>query len=1161
MQIIFKTCWGGALKDLNSNNLNNFKKFFTLGLFALVFFGFAGQASAATYYISVTGSDLAAGTSPVTAWRHHPWDAAATGVADIAVLQPGDTVLYRRGDIHYAVSLATDDSGTDGVPIVTTSSSDYYAVSADDSLPVLSGAIDPVTLVWTADGGSYKVAVTVSPNVVMYNGTMLLKEAGAGNAVSLNRWDWSANTLFVNVGGSPSSGILESASKLTVVTTNANWQTFSFLTIRAANSTAAGIFYVPAGRAGISLLNSSVYGYQFSGAYFSATTTPIVSGCTFTGSKTIGANGGAAIYASSGTTNPIFSNNTVVNQYIHGIYAAGLLGGNINNNNVSNCNTSGITFSGTSVDVYENHTYNNWNNVNYGVGTASGYGIQLTGTSSSNEIYQNLIESNYLGIRLVSSGGNGGDKIYNNIVVGSRVNDIDLAGDPGVNPQDIYNNTVYHSPSSDNTPSYAGHGIDVQGSGKKAKIVNNLVYVNALASNCQAFFFNPMVDIVSVQIDHNLSFGVAGYHIGTIDGVSPSDTLAVWQAAVAAQPKIRDFSGGANPEGNSIVANPFFVVPGSNFYLQNISPAIDSGTSVGLTTDYDGNPIYGAPDIGAYEYQPPHTIGTNEIDIAAGARIYADGKFRDLTTTSGETADLAITPESGDFTTYAADETRPDWLDITSLTWEATHKAWTESSTTLGSTNTLHTIGDFTPNTYYNVKTDDILGANITGSDCTAGICQADNTGQIAFLYTGGYSTHTFDIQEGDNTAPTVSTSDNNQKFHTNTTQATLTLTTDENSTCKYSNQDTVYAQMTTFQTTGETTHSTTITNLSPGDYTYYALCQDTNTNETSYTFNFQIAQRENTTDIQKLKLKLKHNQKETLPEDKKFYFDQKETKLQGQDETIKNGTVKIYKEGKRIYTLDVNGQGEWSQKISFGKNKGYTLKLKFYDSYGTQLNAKEYTIKIDTEKPEFIKPFPATLSIQNEETLNFEATDNEQVDYYKIQLLTKAGHILRSKKQTNSTYAIPEAILGKTAKILVRAYDKAGNYQEEQAEFANEQTEPKAEVNTEVSTKNNSSASTCSYTIQSGDTLWKIAKKVYNNGSEYQKIKDLNKDLNTATLKIGQVLKTCDSSNDQTISQTSDVQETRNVSTSDVQSVATGGQSQNSATKTFQWWNPWSWF
>ena len=53
---------------------------------------------------------------------------------------------------------------------------------------------------------------------------------------------------------------------------------------------------------------------------------------------------------------------------------------------------------------------------------------------------------------------------------------------------------------------------------------------------------------------------------------------------------------------NNIIDDPLFISP-SNFRLQVSSPAINAGTDVSLTSDYDGNPIVGIPDIGAFEYQ------------------------------------------------------------------------------------------------------------------------------------------------------------------------------------------------------------------------------------------------------------------------------------------------------------------------------------------------------------------------------------------------------------------------------------------------------------------------------------------------------------------------------------------------------------------------------
>ncbi|MFH1559360.1 MAG: right-handed parallel beta-helix repeat-containing protein, partial [Patescibacteria group bacterium] len=70
---------------------------------------------------------------------------------------------------------------------------------------------------------------------------------------------------------------------------------------------------------------------------------------------------------------------------------------------------------------------------------------------------------------------------------------------------------------------------------------------------------------------------------------------------------------------NSVYTNTYL---NSNYTLAWNSPAIDAGTDLGLTTDYAGNPIYGTPDIGAYEYQPPYAMGSNHPDTDADVRIY-----------------------------------------------------------------------------------------------------------------------------------------------------------------------------------------------------------------------------------------------------------------------------------------------------------------------------------------------------------------------------------------------------------------------------------------------------------------------------------------------------------------------------------------------------------
>ena len=224
-------------------------------------------------------------------------------------------------------------------------------------------------------------------------------------------------------------------------------------------------------------------------------------------------------------------------------------------------------------------------------------------------------------------------------------------------------------------------------------------------------------------------------------------------------------------EPQSLEANPLFTDGSgllnvdSDFSLNYLSPAIDAGTTTpgmtSTTTDYLGNPIYGAPDIGPYEYQPPYTMGVSGIDIGGGARVYGDGKFRTLTLASGNLASLTITPSSGSFPVYASTTWRPAWLDITNITnWTNSHKTWTESNAATSSMVTNHTIGNLDSNAYYtitvtNASSSNISGINGTPSNVVNGnaICESNSSGTLFFQYNGGYSTHTFDMSEDANDA------------------------------------------------------------------------------------------------------------------------------------------------------------------------------------------------------------------------------------------------------------------------------------------------------------------------------------------------------------------------------------------------------------------------
>jgi uncharacterized repeat protein (TIGR01451 family) len=187
-----------------------------------------------------------------------------------------------------------------------------------------------------------------------------------------------------------------------------------------------------------------------------------------------------------------------------------------------------------------------------------------------------------------------------------------------------------------------------------------------------------------------------------------------------------------------------------------------------------------------YFYYPHHQIGTNKINVGAGARIYADGTFRDLGTTSSSTATLSITPQGGMGQFNTNDQSF--WLDITNVTnWTNSNKTWMESNAASSSMVTNHTVGDLDNNAYYIITVTGASASNISGINGTLcntisgnAVCQSNSGGALSFQYNGGYSTHTFNMTEYSSDASlsalTVSSGTLSPTFSSSTTSYTVVL-------------------------------------------------------------------------------------------------------------------------------------------------------------------------------------------------------------------------------------------------------------------------------------------------------------------------------------------------------------------------------------------------
>ncbi|MBU0614253.1 peptidoglycan-binding protein [Patescibacteria group bacterium] len=154
---------------------------------------------------------------------------------------------------------------------------------------------------------------------------------------------------------------------------------------------------------------------------------------------------------------------------------------------------------------------------------------------------------------------------------------------------------------------------------------------------------------------------------------------------------------------------------------------------------------------GSATYQSPTLLATFNAmtDIyggQSGRTIYIGGDY-----------DLAIKPQNLSTTGQSQKMT------ITMTTWDTTgdqNKEWDESSTVLGSTNVLHTVGDLVPNSYYQFKIDGSNSTDVTGYGSTTcgsnGVCNSDASGNMQFVYTGGYSSQTFALEKMSSGSSTI---------------------------------------------------------------------------------------------------------------------------------------------------------------------------------------------------------------------------------------------------------------------------------------------------------------------------------------------------------------------------------------------------------------------
>ncbi|MDH5710644.1 MAG: hypothetical protein OEZ15_03130, partial [Gammaproteobacteria bacterium] len=205
-----------------------------------------------------------------------------------------------------------------------------------------------------------------------------------------------------------------------------------------------------------------------------------------------------------------------------------------------------------------------------------------------------------------------------------------------------YNNLIHHNIVYNNG---FGPGQELKGSGLRQNNTpreedgpnywyNNIMYANRFNFSGSTSFAGRFVFINNLSLDpvekhleldgsntisNDLNSSILSHNLYYPDG-SAGMPLFNWHGDYATFSDYQQASG--QDLDGSFVADPMLANPSidpqiSDFSLTANSPAINSGADVVLLQDINGNPVDGAPDIGAYEYPDSDNDGIFTIDEIA----------------------------------------------------------------------------------------------------------------------------------------------------------------------------------------------------------------------------------------------------------------------------------------------------------------------------------------------------------------------------------------------------------------------------------------------------------------------------------------------------------------------------------------------------------------
>jgi len=537
----------------------------------LAFLVIPTMAWPAVYYVDCnSANDNGIGTSPNTAWK-------TIAKVNSSEFSSDDQILFNKG-CTWREQLTIPSSGTSGHPIV-------FGAYGTGANPIMKGS-DIVTG-WVGAGNKYFVSATSKPDMVYFDGVHGTPQSSEANLTADGRfyYDTSGRILYVYSFSPPSGRLIEATNRAYGISTNGkNYITIKNFSLQHTKDWGAGVLvsssqYITVDSCDLSnnfyagFVGSGVHGYMtVINCTIADNGGPGINSFTFTGNVDIGHN--------------LYTRNTIRDNVWRDIQGSGIIGGSDNTeasyNTVYKNGNGGVTHAslnhgiyfagdGTSIgqSIHHNTVY----------GHQKGVGLKLVGSGS---MYNNLVyNNNYAGLGIGQNRANNVTvNVFYNIAYGNLYGFQELLGGTGTITLNVYNNVFYR-----NTNNIA----DIWTADFDLADDVMLTYKNNVMGGDSDYHHNEFLapSLTRAIIDYNLyEFGNTYYSKNNYPG---HGTWAGWQGL------------GFDIHGKK--ANPNFIdAAGNDFHLLSTSPAIDAGTDVGLAMDYDGQPIKGLPDIGAFEY-------------------------------------------------------------------------------------------------------------------------------------------------------------------------------------------------------------------------------------------------------------------------------------------------------------------------------------------------------------------------------------------------------------------------------------------------------------------------------------------------------------------------------------------------------------------------------